>query len=209
MILKLRDCPPRKTAGLGATLAEQHMCSMYKAVADGTLSPDSLVVMDFDGFTSVNGSYIKATVFWLFTCGRLSTTNPGSTITPRHPADPRPYDVYTCVTGLTPETIAEFQEFLVPRRIPILLGKRMKDEAIQEAVLLGHLDPTLSSTLEALQTQGKATAPTLHELKKKDDVTVTAWNNRLNDLHSLRLVRRSRAGRAWEYESLAQKILWE
>jgi hypothetical protein len=209
VIVNLSQCEPRKTAGLGATLGEQHMASIQKAVAAGTISPGELVILDYEGIRSVNGSYIKATAFWLFICGRLVTINSGSDLSPRHPADPRPYDLFIAVTGLNPDIRDEFQEFLQPRRFPMLLVTRMNETAVEEAVLLGHLDPILLRTLKLLTHEGRATAPALYEAEQDNTITVTAWNNRLNDLHSLRLVRRFRAGRAWEYEPLAKKLIWE
>ena len=166
-------------------------------------------VLDFSGLDSVNSSYIKGTAFWLFICGQLTTKGPGSHLSPRHPADPRPYELYVCVAGLSPEVVVEFQEFLKPRELPMLYARRLKGEAIEEAVLLGYLDPTLRQTLKAIAAEGRTTAPALHQSHSDEDVTVTAWNNRLNDLHSFRLVRRVRAGRAWEYEAIAKKIIWE
>lgn len=185
------------------------MSSVARAVAEGCLPQGSLVLLDFSEMEAVNASYIKGTAFWLLTCGQLSTRPIESQLSPRHSADPRPYDLYVCVTGLAPALVEEFQEFLRPRRLPILHAGRVKGEEVEEARLLGHLDSTLLQTLKVLCRQGRATAPQLFEANSKEDVTVTAWNNRLNDLNGLRLVRRFRAGRAWEYETIAGKILWE
>lgn len=209
MILKLRDCSPRKKAGLGATLAEQHMSSVAKVVAEGSLPQGSLVLLDFSEIEAVNASYIKGTAFWLLTCGQMSTRSVESQLSPRHSADPRPYDLYVCVTGLAPALVEEFQEFLKPRGLPLLHASRVKGEKVEEARLLGHLDSALLQTLKVLSCEGRATAPQLFEANTKEGVTVTAWNNRLNDLNGLRLVRRFRAGRAWEYETIARKLLWE
>src|SRR4051812_32163235 len=105
-------------------MGEQHMASVHKGVAAGTISAGGLIILDYDGIGTVNGSYIKATAFWLFTSGRLSTMNGGSDLTPRHPADPRPYDIFVAAAGLAPDVRDEFQEFLQPRRIPVLLATR-------------------------------------------------------------------------------------
>lgn len=185
------------------------MEAVAEKVASGALPTGSLVLLDFSGITAVNASYIKGTAFWLLTCGQLSTRPMALTLSPRHPADPRPYDVYVSVVGLEPDLVEEFQEFLKPRGVPLLLASRLDGECIEEARLLGHLDPALTHTLKLLVQHERATAPQLHEAGSPEGVTVTAWNNRLNDLIGLRLVRRIRFGRAWQYESIARTILWE
>jgi hypothetical protein len=91
----------------------------------------------------------------------------------------------------------------------LLNATRLRHDSVEEAKLLGHLDSTLAFTLRAAGQQGTVTAPELHRAFPRDKVTVSAWNNRLNDLLALRLVRRIRAGRAWRYEPVARKILWE
>ena len=211
MQLKLKQFLGGTSVALGATAGEQHMQSVYRGVAQGTISPGSCIVLDYDGIIGVNGSYIKATALWILTCGQLSVTNSGSLASPvpRHEADPRPYDLFVCITGLTTELEVEFQEFLKPRRLPLLYAQRLRGDSVEEARLLGHLDSTLALTLKAAGQHGTVTAPELHRAFPRDKVTVTAWNNRLNDLHALRLVRRIRAGRAWKYESVAKRIVWE
>jgi len=209
MTIKLHDCSPKRGAGLGATLADQHMAAVYKAVANGSIAPGTLVILDFAKFGAVNGSYIKGTALWLLTCGQLSASNPKQAIAPRHAADPRPYDLFVCVTGLSPEVELEFQEFLEPRGLPLLCARIVKGDMVKEAALIGHLDSALRFTVEAMTKHSYCTAPQLHKMFPKENITVTAWNNRLNDLHALRLVRRSRAGRGWEYKPLTEKIVWE
>ena len=208
MRIKLHEYAPKSSTGLGATLAELHMAVIHKAVAAGTIPAGTLVILDFEKIGAVNGSYIKGTASWLLTCGQLSSGNTQNIIPPRHVADPRPYDLFVCVTGLSPELVTEFQDFLKPRLLPLLFAKKLAGGAVQEALLLGHLDPALRFTLNAVTDKGTSTAPQLHEMFPEQKITVTAWNNRLNDLHSLRLVRRTRVGRGLEYSPLTKIILW-
>jgi len=129
-------------------------------------------------------------------------------ITGRNYEEPSPFDIFVCISGLSDEVRVEFQEFLQPRGLPLLFAQGQAGQCIGEAVLLGHLDAALRFTLEAVVKDKRTTAPGLHLQYPEEKVTVTAWNNRLNDLHALRLVRRIRAGRSWEYESLTKKIKW-
>ena len=208
MRIKLHECATKNGAGLGATLAELHMAAVHKAVADGTIPSGTLVILDFEKMGAVNGSYIKGTAFWLLTCGQLSSGYSENIVPPRHAADPRPCDLFVCVTGLSSDLVTEFQEFLKPRGLPLLFAKKIVGGAVNEAILLGHLDPALRFTLNAVTDKGTCTAPQLHEMFPDQKITVTAWNNRLNDLHSLRLVRRTRVGRGLEYSPLTKVILW-
>jgi len=209
MLIKLRESLPKSSIALGATLADKHMQPVHDAAAESSIAPGSLVLLDFKGITGVNGSYIRGTALWVFMCGQLFA-NPSQVLSPpRHRADPRPYDLYVCVAGLSSEVKAEFLEFLKPRRLPLLFASKYRGDVVTEAELLGHLDPSLTKTLQAATQRGTVTAPELHKAFPDQQITVTAWNNRLNDLHGLRLLRRSQAGRVWKYESLAKKILWE
>ena len=203
------DCAPRKSIAFGATLAEQHLAKAVRAFTEGAVAPGSLIMLDFTGIKAVNGSYIKGTALWMLTCGKLFASNSDLPATPRHITDARPLDIYPCVTGLTAEVEAEFQEFFKPRGLPLLFARRVSRVGVEDAVLLGHLDPALKFTLNALTKLQKATAPQLHERFPDERITVTAWNNRLNDLYALRLVRRIRAGRSWEYETLTKTLKWE
>jgi hypothetical protein len=209
VVLKLRECLPKTSVAVGASLAEQHMESVHKAVEDNAIAPGALILLDFSGIDIVNGSYIKSTALWLLTCGQLSASNSGVLSAPRHRGDPRPCDLYVIVAGLSPDVTIEFQDFFKPRRLPLLAARHLKSGLIEEAALLGHLDPILTITLKAALRRGPVTAPDLHRAFPDGDVTVTAWNNRLNELHALRLLRRIRAGRAWKYEPIVKRIVWE
>lgn len=185
------------------------MENVYQSIAKRTLPADELVILNFKGIQQVNGSYIKSTALWFFLCGRMAVNPQAMAISPRHFSDLRPYDLYVAVSNLSLEVRDEFDDFLQHRGFPMLLATSYNDARIEEAAVLGHLDDALKMTFEALVKRKAATAPRLFDLYPKEKITVTAWNNRLNDLHSLRLVRRVRSGRSWEYQPLTEKIIWE
>ena len=209
MLIEIANCRPSETAALGATLAERHMEGVYRGIVENKISKDELIILDFKGIEHVNGSYIKGTVLWLFLCGQMAANPPKAVIPPRHQTEPRPFPIYVAATNLSPALLGEFQDFLEPRKVPLMLVKKFNADVVSDIALIGHLDPVLRLTLNILAQQQKATAPILHGLFQNEKITVTAWNNRLNDLHALRLVRRVRTNRGWEYEPLAKKILWE
>lgn len=209
MLIKLKEFLNGSSTALGATAADEHMKELRESVASGTLHRGELILLDFKDIAAVNGSYIKGTALWLFLCGQLAALNSDSLSMQRHTADPRPCDIFVCVSSLSRDVKIEFQEFLRPRRIPLLFARRFANEKVEAASLLGYLDSALRATLEAVLKRGKVTAPELHAAFPNEKITITAWNNRLNDLYALRLVQRTKAGRAWEYEPLAKEITWE
>lgn len=210
MQIEIKKCLPRNESALGATLGVRHMENIYQALAKQTIPAGEIIIFNFKGIEQVNGSYIKTTALWVFLCGQMAVNMPKASIPPRHAADLRPYDLYVAVSHLSDDVRGEFNDFLQPRRIPMILATRVNERQIEEATLLGHLDDALRMTLEALVKHKAATAPLLYDLyHRTENITVTAWNNRLNDLHALRLVRRVRSGRGWEYQPLTKKILWE
>jgi hypothetical protein len=209
MEIEIKKCLPRNESALGATLGEQHMENLCQAIARQTIPAGEIVIFNFKGIGQINGSYIKTTALWVFLCGQMAVNAPKTVIPPRQFADLRPYDLYVAVSHLSEDVRSEFNDFLQPRRIPMLLANRFNEKQIEEATLLGHLDDALRMTLGALVKHKAATAPRLSDLYPNEKITVTAWNNRLNDLHALRLVRRIRSGRSWEYQPLTKKILWE
>lgn len=189
-------------------MAEKHMREIHSGVSLGTFPHGEMVVLDLDGVAAVNGSYLRLTALWLFTCGQLFASTVVERVTPRHEADPRPYDIYVCATGMNHDVKAEIVEFFRPRGLPLLSGNKMRNDLITEGAVLGHLDPALRATLNAVIKGVKVTAPLLHSEHPNEKITVTAWNNRLNDLYELRLVRKVRAGRTWEYHALAKELVW-
>lgn len=208
MIVRISELEPKSTQPLGATLAEQHMASLHADIAKGRLEPGTSVVFDFTGIKSVNGSYIKGTIHWTWVCGQLSAVKSPSNVIPRSQADPRSYEVFVAVAGVNQDVMEELVEFYDARKLPMIVCDRWAEESIEKGRLIGHLDRALLGTYMALQALGDATAPELHAHHPDHKVSVTAWNNRLSDLHALRLVRRERNGRAWRYHPLAKRTIY-
>jgi hypothetical protein len=75
------------------------------------------------------------------------------------------------------------------------------------AVLIGSLDLALRKTLEAVIQFGEITGAELERRNPQAGVGATAWNNRLRDLHVMRLVARSKRGREQLYSPIIKEIL--
>lgn len=69
--------------------------------------------------------------------------------------------------------------------------------SLREPRVEGDLETELRLTLRLALEQGEVTASSLHE--QDASVGKTAWNNRLADLHRLRLLRRRKEGRQLIY----------
>jgi hypothetical protein len=72
--------------------------------------------------------------------------------------------------------------------------------------LIGQLDPGQRSTLEAVLELGETTGANLERKRPAAGVKATAWNNRLKDLYSKRLLRRERQGREQVYSPVIKEI---
>jgi hypothetical protein len=210
VIFKILDQNPKMEVALGATLALRHMSSFYDAVRNRSFPEGELIIFDFSGISAVNTSYLKATVFWVFLCGQLFAAKNSIAFSPKDPTDARPYDLFVGARNVSSDVKVEIVEFFESRELPFLLAESMGDnDTIETGTIVGHLEPALRETFEVLVDIGRAHAPVLHAKNPGTKLTVTAWNNRLNELFERRLVRRFKNGRAIEYEPLAKRILWE
>lgn len=102
--------------------------------------------------------------------------------------------------GLTDETRYEVDSLL--RREGLCALERSSEKASESYDFLGTLDPALQDALVALSQAGPSTATELHRLHQgRLSISITAWNNRLSELHTRRLVFRERQGRQWVYST--------
>ena len=79
---------------------------------------------------------------------------------------------------------------------------------IEKVTLIGPLDPSLRSTLSQLQATGEVTGAELARAVPDAEILPTAWNNRLKDLHTMRLLFRRKEGRQQVYSPLAKEIVF-
>lgn len=208
MLVKIKDCEPKKMDALGATLSELHMAPLHLAVEKRDIPEGTVVILDFTGIKAINASYVKSSFFWLFLCGQLAANRKAYDYPVRRASDPRPCDIYVVAAGLEKEVEEEFVEFFKTRQLPLLIAKEWSDENVHSAILEGHLEPALKTTLTALLQRHGGNAPQLHSEHPGENITVTAWNNRLSDLSELRLVRRTRVGKMWNYQPIAERITY-
>lgn len=200
----------------GATMGQAHLRSMltafdlYIAGSEGS----RCLVQDFTGAESCTASYLKATTVWLLEAGRLAAEEAATSpeTDPTNVESPWPLDVFPMVVGMNEEISGEFGELLERQGRACLEITRWGEEKAVAARLRGTLDPSLRWTLDALTRERRATASLLHERYAADPrasgriVSANAWNNRLSDLHRLRLANRAKEGRHWVYQPTVAEV---
>ena len=155
------------------------------APALGGLTAESILVLSFRGIEFVTGSIFKAT--WL----RLHPENDVA--------------VPSMVAHLSDEVRGEFAIFLKGHRLPGLEAIDWSATGVTLATLHGHVEDSSFNALQALTANPGATAPQLQNASR-ENVSPTAWTNRLNELHKQGLAFREKAGRAWRFFPTAREV---
>ncbi|WP_437769005.1 hypothetical protein WME77_19200 [Sorangium sp. So ce764] len=149
------------------------------------LTPERLLLLSFRGVEFVTGSIFKAT--W----HRL------------HPDDG--VAVPSLVVHLSDDVRNEFAMYLRGHRMAGLEALDWSGTEIMLATLHGHVEDSSFAALQALSANPGSTAPQLHSACG-DNVSATAWTNRLNELHKQGLAFREKAGRAWRFYPIAREV---
>ena len=165
------------------------------------------IVLDLTGVEQVNGSFLKATVFWAMQCGQADVREKMTGRT--EPWSVRPIKLYPVITGCSGDVEDDVKEFFSGRGVPILNFVTRPSDKPAKTCILGSLDPILGRTLQALASKGECTAADL-ATGSNEGISVNAWNNRLADLHLLRLATRYRKGKFHIYNATSGGILsWD
>ena len=181
---------PRRPYLLGATLGQDLMAQVQ---SDLNLAEqeDCALILDLEEVAAINASFLKATVFWAFQCGQAEARKEHAASTERWSI--RPLRLFPIVSKCTGEVKEEVDEFFRGRNCPLLqLGEK------DNATVLGALDAALDRTRALLSAAGEATAAHL-AAQGQEKISINGWNNRLADLHVLRLATRRREGKFWIY----------
>lgn len=193
--------PPGAHA-LGAT-AGQDLMRKVEADLQSATDEDFRLVLDLSSVSAVNGSFLKATVYWALQCGQAFVKDLKATSAAEWAV--RPLRLYPVVLGCTGEVHEEVADFFQGRRLPILHFPKKSKNTSPHPEVLGELDPLLIKTLHLLGNAGEATAVQLAE-KSEETISTSGWSNRLADLYLLRLVTRRREGKFWVYAPAIERI---
>jgi hypothetical protein len=187
----------------GATQGHEHLRHLLPHLQR---RQGEIVVLDFTGIESATASYLKATILWLIQCAVLPPSPGGrSSLYERGPYDLRPLDIYPVVAQLGEDVREELDAVLPGYRLPCLEAVRHSEHQISQGVLHGPLDAALADALDVLTASRGGTATFLCE-RSGGAISVTGWNNRLAELHSLRLATRRKEGRQWVYEPIIAEV---
>lgn len=191
---------------LGASRAQADFAGLRDQIHTG--NEIEVIVFDFAGIGQTNTSYIKNGPFWFFACGRLHARGEDSANPAGDPWHIRPLPVIPVVANIQPEVREAIDEVFYVRGAPCLEVVNWDQDGIQKAKLLGALESKLALSFRQFCTLGKeATAADLHSTFSADgDIGVTAWNNRLAELHELLLVTRRKQGKFWHYQTITEEI---
>lgn len=190
---------PSRQHLFGASAAQGDL----KEIFDVPAGSEFVVFFDFTNATSISGSYIRATVGWCLTCGRMHAEG----IERSDYSDSwavRPLPVYPVITGGNRDILWEIHDFLKHREMTCLLVQSHDRIPFKEAEILGKLDDFLFVTLRKVASAATASAQFLKE-SSLEKITVGGWSNRLAALLASRLVMRIREGKTWNYQALGKE----
>ncbi len=205
MTLRIVVLKPEIAHAYGATLGEEHIASANSRIRIA-IQEDTLLLLDLSDVLSITPSYLKATLLWALECGRTEAQQKSSLKKTRLGSEP--LKLFPAVSGCSLDVASDIHEFFAGRGLPILHITKRRADRLLAAQVFGSLDPLLFRTLDALVEKRTATAAELAE-QSAESISVNGWNNRLADLHLLRLVTRRREGKFWIYAPVAERItLW-
>jgi len=202
MDFEIATIRPERDHLFGASAGRNDLGSVLGIIEAG-LGLAHIVAFDFGNVVSISGSYIRATVGWLLTCGRMHAEG----VDRSDFSDPwavRPLPVFPVVVGGSHEILWEIHDFLRHREIACALLEPSDELSSSRAQILGKLDEFLLATLRQLSAASVASAQELKD-GSTEKITIGGWSNRLVALLANRLVARSKEGKTWNYEPIGKE----
>ena len=172
----------------GRSLGRKHYARLCELLSDAP--PGEIVLLDFSGVELVTGSWINAMLVPLL----------------RWVADERT-DFYPIICNARKEWLEELQLVAGFNQLCYLVASGRLPP--RTATLAGSLDPAQRKTLEAVLASGEITGAELKRQLPNENIEATAWNNRLRDLHDMRLLRREKRGREQVYSPVVAEIAFD
>jgi len=169
----------------GKLPGKRHFARLCDLLSDAP--PGSLVYLEFAGVQLVTGSWVNALFVPFFQWASNEETDLFPIICNAQKAW---LDELALVAEWTHRCFVVAQGTVPPRR----------------GTLIGPMDPGQRSTLKAVVELGETTGADLVRKRSAEGVKATAWNNRLKDLYSKRLLRREKRGREQFYSPVIEEI---
>lgn len=150
---------------------------------------EEVVILDFNQVESVNASWVNMAIApFIRWCSE--SQNDFFPVLARFPT--KDFDELELVAEKNQQCYAISEAVTVP---------------LEKVILVGPLDPSLRNTLSELVTLGEVTGAELARTVTDASILPTAWNNRLKDLHTMRLLFRRKEGRQQIYSPLAKEVV--
>jgi hypothetical protein len=156
----------------GRLLGRKHFGQACELLAETPTG--GMIVLDFGGVEMMTGSWANEMIVPLYEWA----------------ADPN-NDLFPILRNLKPRWDEELQLLADWNQQCYLWTKGPEGTA----TLIGSLDAALRRTLEAVLQSKRITGAELERKFPEEGVGATAWNNRLKDLHTKRLLVRTKRGR--------------
>jgi len=193
---------------LGATRGQQTIGPLLAQISHRP-NEELIVVLDFTGVEAANASFLKATAFHLFLCGRLFANSSSRPVTNESEFSPKPFNVFPVFANLGPDVADEMTEVFQGRGFPFVEALSWSDDLLNQMRVRGHIEPAMREAILVLDGKKDVTATELSRGTQSPSIAPTAWNNRLADLNLNRLARRRRQGKHWHYSLIAERTqLW-
>lgn len=183
MIVQLSDlgrCLQGKPAG------RKHFADICGLLSHA--APGEVAFLNFGGVESVNGSWINMAIAPLIRWCSESQND------------------FFPVLAHFPEKDLDELELVADKNQQCYAVSQAMSIPLAKVNLIGPLDLSLRETLRQLQAAGEVTGAELARTVPNADILPTAWNNRLKDLHTMRLLFRRKEGRQQVYSALAKEI---
>lgn len=192
----------------GALTAKEHAAKAVSQLEEAN-EVGTLVVFDFADVELATASYLKATVLWAVTCGRMHAgIIDAEELRSLDASQFQPLNIFPLVANTNAEIETELEEIFGGRWLACAIATQITAKKVVKAKVVGKLEPTAAKTLKAIKGLGEFTAYDLVERFPKEGINATAWNNRLVDLHRLRLLRRRKQGKFWKYQPVADQLIY-
>jgi len=191
--------------GAGASLGQSHYPTILDKIRqEQTTNSDGLVVFDYTNVEDVTASYVKATLLALHRCGRLAAGSLSAEEALTSHNHPVSLEIFVVVTGANDDVKACINDVFAANSLAVLAGNALVNGCLQSAELLGVIESKAFQTLQLAAKLEEVTAALLSQTQVTENITITAWNNRLADLHRQLLLRRQTNGRQHTYHSLVK-----
>jgi len=172
----------------GRPLGRKHfplLCALATSLTTG-----EVVLIDFCSVKMVTGSWINEALVPLLSWMADQRNN-----------------LFPVIVNFNDEWLDELQLVAEWTHTCFLVSNSEVSNLPMQARIAGRLDVGQRETLKAVVLASSVTGAELERFQPEAGVKATAWNNRLKDLYSKRILRRQKRGREQVYSPVVSEIL--